>query len=106
MPTAAKLLAAVAFAALGFLAAETVKPHMVEGTQFGVFSYICAGIGALCGWMVMGGLVGAGYRAAAGYGVRTAATLVFWALLGFSIYEMILRATKMRYDGPMDALTG
>ena len=28
------------------------------------------------------------------------------AVLGFSIYEMILRSTKMMYDGPMEALLG
>ncbi|QLQ18429.1 MAG: TrgA family protein [Exiguobacterium profundum] len=31
---------------------------MPEGTQFGWFSEISAGIGFLCGWIVMGGLVG------------------------------------------------
>jgi hypothetical protein len=54
----------------------------------------------------MGPLAGHGYRASLGYGLRTAVTVVFWGLLVFSIYEMILRSMKMRYDGPMEALLG
>jgi hypothetical protein len=104
MPTAAKLVAAIVFAALGFMAAELFKPAMPEGTQFGLFSPICAGIGLLCGWIVMGPLAGFGTGAAMGSGVRTAATIAFWALLGFSIYEMVLRSMKLRYDGPMEAV--
>jgi len=104
MPTAAKLFAAFAFAAVAFFAAELFKPAMPEGTQFGLFSVICAVIGLLNGWIVMGSLVGRGMWAAMGFGVRTSVTIAVWALLGFSIYEMILRSMKMRYDGPMDAV--
>lgn len=104
MPTAAKLFAAVVFTAVGFLAAEAYKPGLPEGTQFGLFSLIVALIGLLCGWMVMGRLAGQGYGGAAGSGLRTSATLLFWALLVFSVYEMIQRSMKMRYDGPVEAL--
>ncbi len=106
MPTAAKLFAALAFAATGFFAAELFKPGMPPGTVFGPFSLVVAGIGALTGWLVMGDLTGRGYRAAAGFGLRTALTVTFWALLAFSILEMVKLATKMRYDGPMDAIIG
>lgn len=105
MPTAARLIAALAFAVVAWFAAEAVKPYMTEGTQFGLFSQLSAAIGAVCGWKVMGGLVGHGYVGAAGYGVRVSATIVFWALLLFSTYEMVIEATKKRYDGPMEALT-
>lgn len=104
MPTAAKLVAALVFALIGFLAAEIFKPQMPEGTQFGWFSPICAGIGLLCGWIIMGSLAGRGLRVALGSGVRTAVTVAFWALIGFSIYEMLLRSTRLRYDGPMEAV--
>jgi hypothetical protein len=105
MPTAAKLVAAVFFAALGFLMAEAYKPTQPPETQFGSFSFICAGIGLLCGWLVSGSLAGKGYGKAWGNGVRTAITTVFFALLAFSLYTMILRSMKLRYDGPMEALT-
>ncbi len=104
MPTAAKLVAAVAFAVIAWLAAELCKPAMPEGTQFGYFTQICAVIGLLCGWFVMGSLVGRGMGSAMGYGVRTSVTIAAWALLGFCGYEMILRSMKMRYDGPMEAV--
>lgn len=106
MPTAAKLVAAVAFALLGFFAAELIKPLLPEGTQFGYFSLIAAGIGVLCGWFVMGGLVGAGYYSASGFGVRTSATLVFWSVVLLSIIEMVKLSIKLRYEGPMDAIQG
>ena len=106
MPTAAKIVAAICFAIFGAVAAEMVKPALPEGTQFGLFVPICAFIGLLNGWLVMGVLAGRGYRDAMGSGVRTSITIVIWALLVFSIYEMILRSMHVnRYDGPMEALT-
>ncbi|HCZ00475.1 MAG: tellurium resistance protein [Rhodobacterales bacterium RIFCSPHIGHO2_02_FULL_62_130] len=106
MPTAAKLVAAVMFAAVGFLAAQAYVPSLPEGTQIGFLREICAGLGLVIGWFVMGRLVGKGYVEAVGFGIRTSVTVLFWAVLGFSIYEMILRSTKMMYDGPMEALLG
>lgn len=106
MPTAAKLFAAVAFAAVAFFAAEAIKPLMPEGTQFGLFSPICALVGALCGWIVMGPLAGRGYYAAAGSGLRTSITVVFWCLVIFALEEMVQESMRLRYDGPMDALVG
>ncbi len=106
MPTAAKLVAAVAFAALAFFAAEIFKGAMPDRTVWGLFNPICAAVGALCGWFVMGGLAGHGYQAATGYGIRTAITCLFWVVILFSIYEAVKRSTKMRYDGPMEAVLG
>ena len=106
MPNAAKLFAAVAFLAVGFLAAETYKPGLPPETQFGQFSLIVAAIGALCGWMVMGGLVGRSHLRAGASGMRTSVTIVFWALLGFSIREMVLRSLRRRYDGVFSAVEG
>lgn len=104
MPTAAKLVAAVAFALVAYVSAELFKPAMSEGTQFGYFSPICAAIGLLVGWFVMGPLAGQGMGPSLGHGLRCSITIVFFALLGFSIYEMVLRSMKLRYDGPMEAL--
>jgi hypothetical protein len=106
MPTAAKAVAALAFALVAYFAAQGVKAPgvMPEGTQFGWFSEITAGIGFLCGWIVMGGLVGRGYGEAAASGLRVSVTILFWALLGFAIYDMVLLSTKLRYDGPMEAV--
>lgn len=104
MPTMTKLTAAVLFAAVAYLAAEAFKPGMPEGTQWGQFLPISAAIGLLCGWFVMGKLSGQGYRASAGYGVRTSVTLAVWALFIFSIVLMVRKAFRKRYDGPMEAV--
>jgi hypothetical protein len=79
---------------------------MPEGSQIGLFREITAGIGFAVGWFVMGGLVGPGYAEAAASGVRTSVTLVFFALLGFSVLQMVKKSYKMLYDGPMEAVLG
>lgn len=106
MPTAAKLIAAVVFAIVALIAAITFVPHMPEGSQIGLFRELTAVIGFIVGWFVMGDLVGKGYGEAAGSGLRTSVTVVFFTLLGFSIYLMVKKSYKMVYDGPMDAVLG
>jgi hypothetical protein len=104
MPTAAKLVSAVVFAALAFLVADLYVPGMAGSPAVGFLREGCALIGLLCGWLVMGRLVGKGMYAAVGSGFRTSATILFWCLLSFSIYEMVKNSTKKIYDGPMEAL--
>ena len=106
MPTAAKLVAAIWFAIVGWLAANAHIPALGESAAYGAFREITAMIGFACGWRVMGALAGQGMNEAIGTGLRTSVTLVFFALLGFSTYHMILQSTKMVYDGPMEAVLG
>ncbi|WP_127900402.1 TrgA family protein [Solirhodobacter olei] len=104
MPTAAKLIAALAFFAVAFVAAESFKPLMPPGSQFGYFSLICGGIGAVTGWMVSGAMAGRGTITAIGNGIRSSATIVFFALILFTGREMVIRSMQHMYHGPMDAL--
>lgn len=106
MPTASKLVAALAFAMVAALAAHLFIPAMPEGTQVKYFREISAAIGFACGWHVMGRAAGKGYVEAINMGVITSIITLFWCLLGFSIYFMILKSTKMMYDGPMEAVLG
>jgi hypothetical protein len=106
MPTAAKLISALAFAALGWFLADLYVPGLEGAPNVGRVREICAAIGAICGWKVMGNLVGQGMGLAAGSGLRTSVTMAFFCFLGFSTYEMVLESTKMVYDGPMEALLG
>ncbi len=106
MPTASKLVAAVAYALLGFLAAQTFVKHLPEGTPLGYFREITAAIGFIVGWLVMGKLTRKGYREAINAGLVTALLLVFWALLAFSLYFMLRKSMRMMYDGPMEAVLG
>lgn len=106
MPTAAKLFAAIAFTLVGFFAAEVFKPHMGEGTQFGVFSQISALIGLVCGWRILGREVGHGWWESANSGMKTTVAMVALALVIFSIEEMLVLAIRRSYDSPMEAVVG
>lgn len=103
MPTGAKLVAAVCFAIVGWLAAEAYIPQLPEDTRTGFFREIMAGLGFVLGWMTLGPNVGRGYVDAASIGMRTSFLLVFWGLLGISIYFMVRRSTRMIYDNAGDA---
>lgn len=106
MPTAAKLIAALCFACVGWLAANAHIPALGENAAFGFFREISAMLGLIVGWRVMGSRVGQNYGEAMGSGLLTSVVLTFVALLGFSTYMMIMESTKMVYDGPMDAVLG
>lgn len=107
MPTASKIVAAICFAFFGAIAAQIVIPALPEGTQVANFLIISALIGLFNGWRIMGRLTGHGYREAMGSGVRTAITIVVWALVIFSVYKMIKQSMHVNtYDGPMEAIIG
>ncbi len=106
MPTGAKLMAALSFAIVGWIVANVYVPTLPSGSTVGFFRELVGVIGAIVGWKVMGGSVGKGYGAAIGTGWKTVIVLVFFALLLFSIREMVILSMKMRYDGPMDAVLG
>ncbi|OYU39760.1 MAG: tellurium resistance protein [Pseudorhodobacter sp. PARRP1] len=106
MPTASKLVAAIMFALLGFVAAQTFVKYLPEGTPLGRFREITAAIGFIVGWLFMGKLTRRGYREAINSGLVTAILLVFWALLSFSLYFMLKKSMRMMYDNPMEAVLG
>ena len=78
MPTFAKVIAAVYFAALGFLCADLVKPLLAAGTPTVWLNETLAALGAVNGWMMSGGRAGDGTRAGIGYGLTTSALIVAW----------------------------
>lgn len=106
MPTAAKLVAAICFAIVGWLGANAFVPLMGENAKFGALREISALIGLFVGWLVMGPRVGKSYVSASGSGLVTMVVLVFFALLTLSTYLMLQQTTKMVYDGPMNAVLG
>ncbi len=97
MPNAARLFAALIFAATGAGVA-----HVLNLVQFGLIVWALCGL--IVGWSVMGSLAGRGYRAAVGYGLRTSVTVVFWAMLILSMREMIRRAWLRQYGDPFEAI--
>lgn len=106
MPTAAKLAAALLFALVAFATSRAVMALFPTGTQFGAFALICAAIGALVGWRVMGPRAGKGLSSSAGAGVATSFVVVFWAIFFFALDEMLKNSIRTHYDGPFDAIVG
>lgn len=104
MPTAGKLIAAITFLALAYFVSDLVKPYLPEGTPTGLLSPLNALLGLLMGWRIVGARAGGGYYAASGVGLTGIVATTFWCLLLWAGVEMITRATRMRYDGPVEAL--
>ena len=105
MPTGARATGAVVFLVVGWLLANVYVANMPYEKSVGSFRELTALIGLLVGWLFMGSSVGKTYLDAAGSGLKTVFVLSFWAILMFSIWEMLKISTKkMVYDGPMDAV--
>jgi hypothetical protein len=97
MPTATKLVSAVAFALVALWAALAYIPQLPENTAVGYFREFMAALGLLIGWRSMGRHAGQGWGESAGQGLKTSALIVFWALLSCASLTMILRSTKQIY---------
>lgn len=104
MPTAAKLVAALFFAALAWFTADLIKPLLPEGTAVGMFSPVSAAFGLIVGWTFTGKRIGRALGGGFGIGLTSSILLVFWVLLAFSGSEMIQHSLSKRYDGPVEAL--
>lgn len=104
MPTAAKLISAVLFAAVGYFAAQAYGRTLPPGQPRELLLPIVAAIGLGQGWLTMGRNVGEGISMAITTGFRTSVQIAFWAITGFGLYEMFYRSTRLRYDGPGEAV--
>lgn len=105
MPTAARLVAAVLLAILGWILSVQIRPLMPEGTAFGWFNYVNALIGFCVGWVAVGSRAGRGFVPGINNGLTGVAVLFIWGLAVHSSYEMFRLAMRNRYDGPMEAVT-
>lgn len=104
MPTAAKLISALWFALIGWLAANAHIPAIPGGVPVGYFREITAGIGLAVGWIAMGSDVGRGYVDSISGGLKTSIIIVFISLMIFAGGQMIRSSMRQHYDGPMEAL--
>jgi len=104
MPTAAKLIAALCLAAVGFIAAGVVIAHLPENTRPDYLWAIAAGVGLLSGWRVLGPDARGSLVGAASAGLRATAVMVLVVLFTGSFIEMIQRSLQKQYDGPVHAL--
>lgn len=108
MPTAAKLVAAIAFAFVAFLAAYVYVLALPTGQTGGVLREVSAAVGLICGWVIMGPAAkrARGRIDAMGSGIRTSLTAVLLVVLIFACADMLDRAMKGRYKTPLDAVLG
>jgi hypothetical protein len=105
MPTAARMVAGVLYAALVWYVSQLIKPLFPEGTDLGLFAEVNAAIGFLCGWILAGSRAGGSWSAAVSYGLTTVVAITFWGLLIHSTVEMVTKSMRMLYRGPADAVT-
>lgn len=103
MPTASKLVGAVLFFGVAYVAALGVLDTLPEGTPARFFPISIALIGLWQGWMVAGTRAGSGMRAAMGTGLRTSCQIAFFGLLLHALRTMFIRSANLRYDGPGEA---
>lgn len=104
MPTTTRLVAAALMAALGWFVAVLTVPYLPEGQPVGLFAPIAAVTGAFVGWLWTGRKIETGGGRPIGIGFAGSLLLLFWVLFIFSGYEMLRRATRVHYDGPVEAI--
>lgn len=103
-PTAARLVAALLMVALAYVVSEMIKPLMPEGMDFGKFTYVNMGLGALVGWKLIGDRVGRGTVPGINNGVTGAAVLMILGLILHGSVEMFRMAHRHVYRDPFEAL--
>lgn len=103
-PTAAALIGALVFFAVGWLTALQVIETFPEGTPATYFPLTIALIGLWQGWSVAGRGVGQGAGVAVAYGLRCSVQMAFLGLLLFACRAVFFRALDMRYDGLAEAV--
>ena len=104
MPTAGKLIGAIAFGLLAWFMSDMIKPLLPEGTAVGLLAPVNGAIGVLLGWRILGAQAGEGLVPTVGHAMTTAVSSVFMCLLAWGGYEMYKRSIRMYYDGPVEAL--
>jgi len=104
MPTAAKLAAAILYAALAWWVSQMIKPLFPEGTDLGRFAEYNALIGLVIGWRVAGGRARTTWPNAVSYGLTSSLGTALMALFLHSASVMLSQTLRKVYEGPMEAL--
>lgn len=104
MPTAAKLVAAALFGALGLAASLLMAPSLPSGVDLTTFAAANGALGAVVGWVVAGGRVGTTLGGAVSYGVSAVVTMAVLGLMGQCFVLMLRKSWRRVYDGPGEAL--
>ncbi len=104
MPNAAKLLAALSLALVGWIVSDMIKPLVPFSIDFGWFNYVNAAIGVLVGWLFLGPRAGSGPTAVINNGITSAVIMVIVGLFVQATNEMVRLSFARRYDSPFEAV--
>ena len=104
MPTAGRLAGALAFLIYGWYIGGRLVPFFPEGKPPGFLMPLCIVLGIICGWKIVGARANKGYQAAIGHGLTGAAAFSFWIVFLVSLNQMIGKAMRRFYDGPMEGV--
>ena len=102
--TGAKAVAGITFASLGYYTLVIYQEVVVEIYKSPMLSVWSAVIGFVVGWRVMGDWVHCSLRTAAQRGLLTTIWYFIWALILFSVAEMIRRSMEHRGAKPIEAI--
>ena len=107
MPTGAKLLGAFIYCAIGALAAIVGVPGLPEATQPGQIVPLSALFGFYFGWSMIGKNVTHTTSVAQSLvlSIRTVVLMTLSTLFVVAGFEVYSRSIKMRYTGPVEAVT-
>ncbi|MEO1238270.1 MAG: TrgA family protein [Pseudomonadota bacterium] len=104
MPTGAKIIAALSFAALCWLVSGLIPPLLPEGTPTPYLQPVNAFVGFVMGWRILGGNAGRGIVQSIGHASTATVASIFWCLLIWSGELMLTRSMRLLYNGPIEAL--
>lgn len=104
MPTAAKLMSAIALGLVAFIVSEQFKPLMPEGTDFGYFSLVNAGFAGYVGWKVIGARAGRGVAQGINNGLTGMLAMVLLILFVHSFWKMYENSKELKYKSVADAI--
>lgn len=104
MPTAGRMTAAVAFAALAAVVSLLAAPLLPEGLRAPYLPWWNAAIGAVCGYRIVGLHSGDGAVGAAARGLTAGVATAVVALMAHSAARMIDLALLRRVDGVLEGL--
>ncbi|WP_341212332.1 TrgA family protein [uncultured Limimaricola sp.] len=104
MPTAAKLVGALLFAALGYVATLVAVPFLSGVYMVASAPVINALIGAITGWFIAGPRAGEGWQGGISNGVTATISGLLLVGLVHGVIFMWRSSMRGRYHDPMDAL--
>jgi len=98
-------MGALLFAVIGGFAAWSGIPGLPDGRQAGLLVPLATLSGVYFGWTLIGARVGASLQQSLVLSLRSVVMMVLATLFMIAGEEAYQRSIKLRYDGPVEAVT-